>query len=91
LAGGTVDHVHLVAALPPTVSVSDFMRVVKTGSCHAVRQQFGKDSFRWQEGYGAFTVPPDDLDGLLDYVDHQKQHHANDRIHPAYEHCPPEA
>jgi REP element-mobilizing transposase RayT len=86
--GGIADHVHLLVALPPSVSVSDLMRVVKSGSCAAVRQAFGREAFRWQSKYSAFTVTPHDLDGLRDYVAHQKARHAADRLWPAYEHVP---
>jgi REP element-mobilizing transposase RayT len=83
--GGIADHVHLVAALRPTVSVSGFMRVVKTGSCAAVREQFGRAAFRWQRGYAAFTVAPHDMRRVLDYVARQKERHAADRVWRAYE------
>ena len=83
--GGIADHVHLVAALRPTVSVADFMRVVKTGSCAAVREGFGRAAFRWQRGYAAFTVAPHDMRRVLDYVAHQEERHAADRVWRAYE------
>jgi REP element-mobilizing transposase RayT len=83
--GGIADHVHLVAALRPTMSVAGFMRAVKTGSCAAVREEFGRDAFRWQRGYAGFTLAPHDLRGVLDYVAHQKQRHDADRLWAAYE------
>jgi REP element-mobilizing transposase RayT len=86
--GGVQDHVHLVVALPPTIPVSDLMRVVKSGSCVAVRDVFGKASFEWQEGYAAFTADPSDLDRLMEYVTNQKERHASRRLWPAYEYCP---
>ena len=86
--GGVSDHVHLIVALPPTVAVSDLMRVIKSGSCAAVRRAFGREAFRWQAEYSAFTVAPHDLDRLHHYVTRQKEHHATDRLWPAYEHVP---
>jgi REP element-mobilizing transposase RayT len=86
--GGIADHVHLVVALQPTVSVADFMRVVKAGSCHAVRAQFGDEAFRWQRGYAAFTVAPNGIQRLLRYVARQKQHHAAGRLWTNYERVP---
>ena len=83
--GGIPDHVHLVAALRPTVSVSDFMRVVKTGSCSAVREECGTEAFRWQRGYAAFTIAPHDLQGILSYVNNQEQRHANGDLWAAFE------
>lgn len=83
--GGIADHVHLVAAIRPTIAVSAFMRAVKTGSCAAVRDQFGRDAFRWQRGYAAFTVAPHDMRRVLDYVAEQKKRHATGKIWSAYE------
>ena len=33
------------------------------------------EKFAWQEGYGAFSVSPKDLDALLCYIDRQEEHH----------------
>ena len=64
------------------------MRIVKSGSCAAVRRAFGREAFRWQSKYSAFTVTPHDLDRLQDYVARQKDRHAADRLWPAYERVP---
>ncbi len=78
--GGIADHVHMVVALPPTLSVAQFARAAKSGSCYHVRQAMGADAFRWQSGYGAFTVSPRHMKPLLDYVACQKEHHATNRL-----------
>jgi REP element-mobilizing transposase RayT len=83
--GGIPDHVHLVAAVRPTISVSASMRAVKTGSCAAVPEEFGTGAFRWQRGYAAFTVAPHDLRRVLDYVSQQEERHAAGRTWSAYE------
>jgi putative transposase len=83
--GGIADHVHLVAALRPTRALSDFVRAVKTGSCAAVRESFGAESFRWQRGYAAFTVAPHDMRRVLDYVADQKKRHATGQVWSVYE------
>jgi putative transposase len=82
--GGVEDHVHLVLALRPAVAVADAVRVMKTASSHAVRQQ-GAPHFRWQTGYAAFTVAAYEMDALLAYVARQKHHHAADALKPIYE------
>ena len=83
--GGIEDHMHLVAVVPPTLPVARFVQAIKTYSCYRVRQAFGREAFRWQRGYGAFTASPHHLDGLLAYVDRQKEHHAADRVWTRYE------
>jgi putative transposase len=72
--GGTCDHVHMVIAVPPTVALAKAMQLVKSGSskwmnnCH-VR------GFRWQEGYGAFSIGISQLPATLRYIDGQREHH----------------
>src|SRR5215471_11839760 len=52
--GGIEDHVHILANVPPTIAVSDFLEKLKASSskwAKSVRRGFG-----WQDGYAAFTV-----------------------------------
>src|SRR5690606_11158743 len=72
--GGVADHIHLVAALPPTIALADFIRAVKARASRVVNKAgFYGGQFRWQRGYGAFTLDPFDLARVLAYVSHQKQ------------------
>jgi putative transposase len=71
---GTKDHVHIVAKLPPTISVSDFLSKLKSGSSGwAKRKTNGR--FAWQARYGGFTVSESQLDRVRQYVRHQEEHH----------------
>lgn len=82
--GGVADHIHMVFALRPTVAVSDFVHVVKTHSSRRVRAEQFK-AFRWQAGYAAFTVSPNQIEKLIRYVARQKQHHAVNTVRAMYE------
>jgi len=31
--------------------------------------------FAWQEGYGAFSINPQNLDSLISYIEKQEEHH----------------
>jgi hypothetical protein len=33
--------------------------------------------FAWQEGYAAFSVSSSNLDAVINYVEHQPEHHAS--------------
>ena len=51
------DHLHMLWELPPTSSLSDAMRVLKTNSSRWVHETYGSQKpFAWQTGYGAFSV-----------------------------------
>jgi putative transposase len=34
--------------------------------------------FYWQQGYGAFSVSPGHIAGLIDYINNQEEHHKNE-------------
>ena len=74
--GGTTDHVHIVVYLTPGTTVEDYVRVVKCNSSKWIHGEFpGFQAFSWQTGYSAFTVSRSGLNGLLEYVNSQEEHH----------------
>jgi REP element-mobilizing transposase RayT len=84
--GGTYDHVHLVAAIRPSVAVSKFVSKLKAVSSGAVSREYPSHSgFAWQSGYGAFTLFPNQLEEVCEYVRHQKQHHGDGDLWEALE------
>src|ERR1700694_5218557 len=75
-AGGMFDHIHLYASLPSTISIADFVNVVKSNSSRWVHESFSHlRSFAWQEGYGAFSVSKSEETKVIRYVLNQEQHH----------------
>ena len=75
-AGGMADHVHLAIRLSRTLTVADLVGQLKSGSTKWLKtQSAGHRDFSWQRGYGCFSVNPKDLDALIDYIDHQSEHH----------------
>jgi len=78
--GGTEDHVHIMAALPAKISVSDMLRFIKSNSSSWINQRSeieNQQNFEWQPGFGAFTVSHSGKEKLRAYIQNQKQHHAN--------------
>ena len=70
------DHVHLLWELPPTTSMSDALRVLKTNSSRWVRETFGAGKpFAWQTGYGAFSVSRSNIAAVAKYIEAQEVHH----------------
>jgi REP element-mobilizing transposase RayT len=71
---GTNNHVHVLAKLRPTISVSDFLSKLKSGSSgFAKRQTAGR--FAWQARYGAFTVSESQVERVRKYILNQEEHH----------------
>jgi putative transposase len=74
--GGVRDHVHIVTTLPRTLSQAQFIEQIKKASSKWVKDLDAQyRGFFWQRGYGAFSVSPSQLDGMLQYVDAQQEHH----------------
>ena len=74
--GGRPDHIHILATLPATKSISDFVRDIKSNTSRWIK---GIDTryqkFAWQEGYGAFAVSASNIKAVCDYISNQKDHH----------------
>jgi putative transposase len=74
--GGVEDHVHLLLSLPSTLSVAKALQLIKGGSSKWVHETFPQHRlFGWQEKYGAFSVSVSQLDHILQYIQHQEEHH----------------
>ncbi len=72
--GGIADHVHILAWMPPTLSISDTLRIVKTNSSRWLNDK-GNQKFAWQIGYGAFSVSHSNLSTVANYIERQEEHH----------------
>jgi putative transposase len=81
------DHLHVAAMIPPKIAVADWIQQVKGRTSHDVNEQFPDldHPFRWQNSYGVLTFGAKQLDFVLTYIAHQKQHHAQNTLHPYLE------
>ena len=74
---GMEDHVHLLVRLHPTVAIATLIKEVKGTSSHLVTHELTPgEFFKWQGGYGAFTIRKEDVLRLKAYIENQKLHHA---------------
>lgn len=75
-AGGIPDHIHILASLPSTISIADAVSVMKSNSSRWVHETIPRmNYFKWQEGYGAFSVSKSAEQGVADYIRDQEKHH----------------
>ena len=78
---GSVDHVHLVVSLPTTLTIATLMKQVKGVSSNFVNKVWQpEEPFKWQGGYGAFTISRWDVEKIVNYVKRQKEHHQTTEI-----------
>jgi REP element-mobilizing transposase RayT len=84
--GGMPDHVHLLVRFPLTISASEFMRRVKGASSYLVTHVMQwPEPFKWQGGYGVFSVSKRNLAAARAYVLNQERHHADGAVHATFE------
>jgi REP-associated tyrosine transposase len=90
--GTMPDHVHLAVSIPPTLSVAEFMRLMKGASSHLVNRASARsthETFAWQAEYGVFTFGERSLNEVRDYVMNQRKHHADGSLLPYFERLQP--
>ena len=75
--GGMPDHIHLLVQIPPTLSLADFMRDLKTSTHRYIYEQ--KDKFPlfdgWGKSYCALSCSIRDKERIVEYIKNQKEHH----------------
>ena len=83
MVGGRPDHIHILASLPATIRLSDFVRDIKSNTSKWIKGiNLYYSDFSWQEGYGAFSVSESNKDTVINYIANQKEHH---RTHSSLE------
>lgn len=75
--GGVMDHVHILVLLPPTVALSSAIQRIKANSSRWIHEQTSRP-FEWQEGYAAFSIGISQTDATVQYILHQREHHARE-------------
>jgi len=84
--GGMADHVHLAVKLPTRISVAQLAHQVKGVSSHFAHDQLpGQEPFRWQSGYGVFSLGRNQVKTVISYIANQQSHHTQGTIWPQWE------
>lgn len=76
IVGGYIDHLHILCQLSKKIALATLLREVKAHSSAWMKEQDEKlKKFYWQNGYGAFSVNPHQIDVVRSYIQRQHQHH----------------
>ena len=74
--GGTNNHVHILVSMPPVLSPSKIIQLLKTNSSRWIHEEFpGMAGFAWQSGYSGFSVSPKQITNVINYISRQEEHH----------------
>jgi putative transposase len=84
-AGGTRDHIHLYVEHPPSISLTDLVHEIKSGTTRWIHGAYAhRRDFRWQGGFAAFSVTPRDDAGVQAYIREQEALHVARPFHDEY-------
>ena len=74
--GGYTDHVHILCLLSKKMALMHLMEEIKRGSSKWMKTKDGSlTNFYWQDGYGAFSINPSQIDHVATYITNQHKHH----------------
>ena len=82
--GGTKDHVHILAGLRATHALADVIRDIKRPTTEWMHEGAHMPDFRWQDGYGGFTVSASDIPQVKAYIAQQDEHHRKKTFQEEY-------
>jgi REP element-mobilizing transposase RayT len=83
--GGYTDHIHILCMLSKKIALMKLLEEVKS---HSSKWMKTKDeqlkNFYWQDGYGAFSVNPAEIDRVIAYIANQHEHHSKKTFQDEY-------
>lgn len=86
IINGTEDHIHVLFLLNPNYSIKDIFQRMKGDSSHWINENdFTKNKFVWQTGYGGFSVSESMVKEVERYIKNQKEHHKKVTFQQEYE------
>ncbi len=75
-AGGVEDHIHLLAKFHPQFAIASTIKLLKSNSSKWINENSKtRSTFRWQPGYGAFSVSQSMTESVRQYIATQREHH----------------
>jgi putative transposase len=75
--GGFTDHIHILCLLSKKIALMKLLEEVKSHSSKWVKtKEIDLQHFYWQNGYGAFSVNPAQIEVVKNYILRQKEHHS---------------
>ncbi len=78
---GTADHIHVVVSIPPKLSIATLIGQLRGASSHRINEIFvSHRSFAWQAEYGILSPSEKSLSTVVNYVNNQKKHHAENTL-----------
>ncbi len=82
---GMEEHLHIFSDLHPSISLSDYIRDIKTASSLWIKENHIFPHFRgWSTGYCALTYANKDKNTIINYIKNQQVHHNKETFKEEY-------
>lgn len=83
--GGYTDHIHILCMLSKKIALMKLLEELKSHSSKWIKTK-GEEykTFYWQDGYGAFSVNPSNVENVIKYIANQHQHHSTKTFQTEY-------
>lgn len=83
--GGHNDHIHILCLLSKKITLMKLIEQLKSSSSKWIKTKgLAFSNFYWQDGYGAFSVNPSEVQVVIDYISNQKEHHRKKTFQEEY-------
>ncbi len=83
--GGYQDHVHILCLLSKKIALATLLEKLKSNSSKWIKTKGeAYRNFYWQNGYGAFSVKPSEVEVVINYIANQKEHHTRKTFQEEY-------
>ena len=83
--GGYTDHIHILFMLSKKIALMKLVEVVKSHSSKWIKTKGeAYHNFYWQDGYGAFSVNPAEINTVINYISNQHKHHSKKSFQDEY-------
>lgn len=77
--GGTSDHIHILCLQSKLITSAKLVEEIKRSSSKWIKSQHEKvKNFRWQNGYGIFSISRGHVETVINYINNQEEHHRKD-------------
>lgn len=83
--GGHTNHVHVLFLLSKKKALMDVVEEIKSHASKWIKtkgREYG--NVYWQNGYGAFSVNPSEVDTVVAYIENQRDHHKKKTFEDEY-------
>ena len=83
--GGYTDHIHILCMLSKKITLMKLLEELKSHSSKWIKTKGeAYTNFYWQDGYGAFSVNPGEVEIVINYITNQKEHHSKKTFQDEY-------